>query len=67
MNVSDMSPSSSSRHAVVVVDQPDLPPQCRKCGCHRTRVVGKAAGSALRYVRCSECQTTSALVARTRT
>jgi hypothetical protein len=66
MNGSDMSPVSPRRH-VVAVDKPDLPLQCRKCGCHRTRVVGKPAKSALRFVRCLECDTTSAFIARTHT
>jgi hypothetical protein len=44
----------------------DLPPQCPKCGCHRIRVVGKPPESALRLVRCEDCEATSALLTRHR-
>ena len=44
----------------------DLTPQCPKCGCHRVRVVGQPPESALRFMRCEECESTSALLTRHR-
>ena len=44
----------------------DLPPQCPKCGCHRVRVVGQPLESALRFMRCEDCESTSALLTRHR-
>lgn len=42
----------------------DLLPRCRTCGCHRVQVVAAPMESALRYVRCTACDTTAALLTR---
>ena len=44
----------------------DLLPRCRTCGCHRVQVVSQPLASALRYVRCTGCDTTAALLTRER-
>jgi transposase-like protein len=58
--------STAVNRSIASAFDADLPPQCPKCGCHRVRVVGQPPQSALRFMRCEECESTSALLTRRR-